>query len=98
MKILIGGDSWGCGEWGYTNGIYNVLHKGVEQYFLDDGHSVKNTSRGRSSNNDSIIRIKNELDESTDYIIWFQSDPLRDCRPNNIKIAFGSFDEILQIN
>jgi hypothetical protein len=87
MKILIGGDSWGCGEWGYANGDhtdptqYGILHTGLEQYFKNDGHEVTNTSKGRSSNKDSIARLKSALGTEPDIIIWFQSDPLRDNRP-----------------
>tara|TARA_B110000503_G_scaffold69416_1_gene108192 strand:+ start:6100 stop:6822 length:723 start_codon:yes stop_codon:yes gene_type:complete len=54
MKILIAGDSWGCGEWSVdeprdTDCIYfgkftSIAHKGLEQYLLDDGHSVTNLS------------------------------------------------------
>jgi len=89
MKILIGGDSWGCGEWGYVDGKYCVLHTGLEKYLTDDGHTVKNTSKGRSSNNESIQRLTTDCDT----ILWFQSDPLRDA-----KISVNSFNEIEKLN
>jgi hypothetical protein len=93
MKILIGGDSWGCGEWGYDNGNYCILHGGLDQYLINDGHNVTNTSKGRSSNNDSIRRLKENLELDTDITIWFQSDPLRD-----INFICNSFDEIIFAN
>jgi hypothetical protein len=89
MKIIIGGDSWGCGEWGYVDGKYCVLHTGLEYYLRQDGHDVSNTSRGRSSNNESIRRI----DEKCDITIWFQSDPLRDTIPR-----CDSFSDVIQLN
>jgi hypothetical protein len=94
MKILIGGDSWGCGEWGYINGNYGILHSGLEHYLKDNNHIVINTSKGRSSNNESIARINEALTDDTNLIIWFQSDPLRDYH----EIYFNKFTEILDIN
>jgi hypothetical protein len=96
MKILIGGDSWGCGEWGYYDGDhitgkYGILHSGLEYYLRADNHTVINTSLGRSSNRESIVRLKTHLD--CDAIFWFQSDPLRDC-----KINCKTFDEVIELN
>jgi hypothetical protein len=96
MKILIGGDSWGCGEWGYIDGNhitgkYCILHSGLEFYLRTDNHTVINTSSGRSSNFDSINRLKYHLD--CDIIFWFQSDPLRDC-----EITCKTFDEVVERN
>ena len=94
MQILISGDSWGCGEWGYVDGNYQILHKGLEQYLIEDGHTVTNVSRGRSSNSESIRRLIENLTNETDLIIWFQSDPLRDNPVNNLK----SYEDIKNIN
>ena len=95
-SFLISGDSWGCGEWGCTGpDRYGVLHTGL-QYYLDEiGHYTKNVSKGSISNRDSINRLKNELQIKSDYdyIIWFQSDPLRDLRPYD-KSEFATFNTI----
>lgn len=76
----MGGDSWGCGEWGHdTTGKYLRTHKGLEEYLENDGYIVKNTSEGASSNKNAIQRLKENL--NYDLIFWFQTDPLRDYRP-----------------
>jgi hypothetical protein len=74
-KIFIGGDSWGCGEWiGHK-----VTHRGLEQYFLDVGYTVINSSRPSSSNIQSIIRLDESLKIfNNDIILWIQTDPIRD--------------------
>lgn len=101
MKILIGGDSWGCGEWGHIDGKYCVTHKGLEQYFLDDGHDVTNVSIPGASNIDSTYKFVNEsIDDGYNYRFWFQSDPIRDLSPyinfnNNIR---GYDDLVRQYN
>jgi hypothetical protein len=99
MKILIGGDSWGCGEWGYDNGNYCILHGGLDQYLINDGHNVTNTSKGGSSNKGSITRLKNTLDFKPDFIIWLQCDPLRDNRPyNNFTDICNTWDNLVNYN
>lgn len=40
-KILIAGDSWGCGEWDQAG---KVSHKGIEEYFIQAKYGVKNIS------------------------------------------------------
>ena len=106
MKILIGGDSWGCGEWtkkdpaaGYRSSNYFISHKGLEQYFLDDGYEVINASKGGCSNKESIKRISENIISDIDYIIWFQSDPLRDLYPffDFVK-KFNSYSELVDLN
>ena len=81
-KILISGDSWGCGEWGEEGTHYGVLHTGLEQYLSDTGFNVTNISNGGFSNTGSIDQIKIKLaNDHYDHIVWFQSDPYRDLRP-----------------
>jgi hypothetical protein len=97
-NILIGGDSWGCGEWGWINRKkYGVLHPGLEQYLVDSGFAVVNCSKGASCNKKSIERIAHQADLSDyDHIVWFQSDPLRDLRPyKNFNSMFASYQELL---
>ena len=100
MKILIGGDSWGCGEWGFNNqNQYGILHHGLEKYLKDDGYLVTNTSSGGSSNKDSITRLKNALNFDPDIILWFQSDPLRDNRPyDNFTTICNTWDNLINYN
>ena len=47
MRILLAGDSWGCGEWKEYNRLLEgrhdaVAHKGLEEYLTQDNHEVKN--------------------------------------------------------
>jgi len=96
-KILIGGDSWGCGEWTWlSKRKYGVSHKGLEQYLCDDGFSVVNSSQGGSSNGKSIRRLAQQLEIGNyDYIIWFQSDPLRDLEYKTFNSLFTSYQQVL---
>jgi len=95
-SFVISGDSWGCGEW-CVNGPngYGVVHNGLQQYLDETGHLTKNVAKGGSSNLDSVRRLKAELfiKSDYDYIIWFQTDPLRDLRPYD-KSRFVTFTKI----
>ena len=95
--ILIGGDSWGCGEWTWlSKRNYGVSHKGLEQYLVDDGFSVVNSAQGGSSNSKSIRRVAQQLERGNyDHIIWFQSDPLRDLKYTTFNSLFTSYQQVL---
>jgi hypothetical protein len=82
-KIFIGGDSWACGEWPAYESI-SVVHCGIEDYFIKDGHVVFNTARGGASNKHSISMLETELNNKFavgDLIVWVQTDPIRNLRP-----------------
>lgn len=98
-KIFIGGDSWGCGEWKVqSNEGSRIAHKGLEQYFLDLGYSVINTSKGGVSNFASIRRLQISLSAYTenDVVFWIQTEAFRDVPLNSltqhILIANGVFN------
>ena len=74
MRILITGDSWGCGEWDGLNDDYRVTHAGIEQYLRDDGYDVENISIGGNNNLMSYHLIN---DNVFDHLIFFWTDPLR---------------------
>ena len=95
--ILIGGDSWGCGEWTwFSERNYKVSHKGLEQYLLDDGFSVVNCSQGGSSNRQSIDRVTRRLElDNYDHIVWVQSDPMRDLKYETFNTLFTSYQQVL---
>lgn len=98
MNILIAGDSWGCGEWDcFDNGTHSATHKGIEQYFIDNGNNVTNVAKGACSNKYSCLQLVNELlNTSYDYTIWFQTDPLRDLRPYTTFVDdYHTYDELL---
>ena len=80
MNILIGGDSWGVREWSDSEEV----HKGMWQYFEEDGHIVTMAAIPGECNNITTNHLNNILSSPSnhyDYIFWFQSDPIRDLRP-----------------
>lgn len=90
-KICIIGDSWGCGEWGWKDGKYQCLHKGIEYYLKNDNYQVMNFSFGGASNLELFTHIQNKNLIDYDLILYIQTDPLRDYR----KIEFqGLFESI----
>lgn len=100
MKILITGDSWGKGEWGWdANGNYCNTHPGLQAYLEHDGHAVTNVSRGMGSNLDAYRACQKALEKDEfDVIIWFETDPLRDLKPENyhaIRYQFKTYRELL---
>ena len=92
--ILILGDSWTQGEFeAYNHGAQShiVVHRGLTQYLMDDGHRVHNRGVPASSNiearnqliaalveNRFFLNYPKPIEDPIDYIIWFTSDPLRD--------------------
>jgi hypothetical protein len=97
-KILIGGDSWGCGEWkSVRHEHYGVSHGGLAQYLKEDGFAVTNVSCGGNRNSKSIEQMATELDKADyDHVIWFQTEPLRDLNPcTDFNSLFGSYQELL---
>lgn len=94
-KILIAGDSWGCGEWGFENG-HGVKHTGLEHYLTEYGCTVYNVSLGGGCNKDSVDRITSSVKSLTlDKIFWFQTDPMRDLRPYDPAVFPKSINEII---
>jgi len=81
-KIFIAGDSWGCGEYNKVDRhVVGVSHRGIEQYFLDDGYTVKNSSVGGMSNQSATQRLSVDLLNlycNNDIILWIQTEPVRD--------------------
>jgi hypothetical protein len=83
VNIIIGGDSWGV----RPSGPEQFTHCGLEEFFLNHGHRVINTSENSSSNSQSIERLNKALmaPGKDDIIIWIQSDPMRDVSPDQIR-------------
>ena len=100
MKILIAGDSWGCGEWGWDDdGNYGLIHEGLA-HFLSTQHTVVNVSKAGASNKEAIELLSQQLtlDNSFDFIFWFQTDPLRDARPYSFfKQKILSFEALMEL-
>ena len=82
MHFLITGDSWSQGEWDGYPIDYHVSHRGIEQYLLDDGHTVTNVGQGGYNNYESFDAID---DKKFDHLIFFYTDPLRQATEPEIK-------------
>lgn len=81
--MILAGDSWACGEWQSVLGAVPVcVHKGIEQYSLDEGISIRNLSRGGDSNMDQVNIVANK-NVYNQQVFWFITDPLRDLEPTN---------------
>lgn len=87
MRILLAGDSWGCGEWKEYNPKLKdsdaVAHKGLEEYLTQDNHEVKNVSIPGASLNTTHYQLKKtELSDNNPYDATFVivSDTLRDIK------------------
>jgi hypothetical protein len=91
MKILIGGDSWGLGEW-----PQETNHRGIWQYFEEDGHEVVIKALPGQSNKTSISHMCNYVNGNYDYVFWFQSDSLRDLRPyDDFGNTIKNYDDLI---
>lgn len=69
--ILIAGDSWGCGEWsaGFPPGLarrfhavvpkvpFVITHRGLQQFFEDDGMPVTNVCQSGGSNSMTVAAL-----------------------------------------
>lgn len=93
-KILICGDSWSLGELNPDN--TQILHRGLEQYFIDDGHAVTNIGKGGLSNLDIANRLQLYLesysDSELDMVLVFQTEFTRDFKHDHMQICFGTDD------
>jgi hypothetical protein len=88
QKILLAGDSWACGEWSALDrdqlelsNLPLINHAGLYQYIQDHTSAVvASVADGAQSNSSQLARIRQYISNHTvDLIIWFQTDPLRDC-------------------
>lgn len=103
MKILIAGDSWGCGEWSdehlpFNLSLHNLglTHNGLEQYLRDENFIVKNLSEPGCANQIIYRRLYFELKYNPNYwdkIIVFQTTPTRDLPWENSKKF--SYDDLI---
>jgi hypothetical protein len=89
MHFLITGDSWSQGEWALASSKkpknYIVVHKGLEQYMLDNGHIVTNVGRGGIDNCESLYQAIQALWSDIDHLIFFHTDVLRSCDPTEFQ-------------
>jgi hypothetical protein len=79
-KIILGGNSWAMGEWE----DFRIVHKGLEQYFIDYGYDVINTSGPGFSNKRSIFNLTHLLAKNfnkNDIVLWVYGTPVVDLYP-----------------
>jgi FkbM family methyltransferase len=83
MKILIAGDSWGCGEWSFTgdeDDRIHITHKGLETYLKEGRHRVKNVSTAGGTFESILHRLKLEI-KPFDATFVFVTDAFRETKP-----------------
>jgi len=100
MNILISGDSWSQGEWDgnwqHVPSTYRVCHPGINQYLQEAGHQIVNVGAGAIGNLQALENLNYQLDNHRfDYLIFFFTDPLRDCNSQEIKT--GKLFELIEI-
>ena len=82
MNIAIFGDSFANGE---TDNSRNLVHFGLTQYLMDDGHFVINFSRQGNANNqtaeDLYFSMRQNEYRKWDMAIVFQTEPCRETGP-----------------
>ena len=88
-KIFICGLSWVRGEWSPTQPV--IIHKGLEQYFIDRGYTVINKSRPRSFHSQILDMLAQELESKYtdgDIIFFVQTDPMLDViHPESVELG-----------
>lgn len=91
--IIVMGDSWACGEWGFnSDNQYGLLHRGTSIYMQEAGYEVFSLAKGGSSNKkqvDQLLKTTASMDRPPDHIIWFLTDPLRDILQKAGKVPQG---------
>ena len=86
-SFCISGDSWACGEWLRDNFLPGGKQYDLQRLLLAANFVVGDISLPGEHNPYTIEKLKSYLDNSPldyDYVIWFQSDPLR--RPEFLEI------------
>lgn len=98
-RIVILGDSWGCGEWSAKSDPYRVTHRGLELYLNECGCNVTNLSKAGGSNKEMVEVLHRTLHiYDPKFIFWFQTDPMRDLRPYNQATFPKSISEVIELS
>lgn len=81
----------------YDISQYYCLHKGLEQYFTDIGHSVINLSSGGRSNYNSISDLTKQQNLNDCICIWIQTDPFRDFRDGSFLNEAKTYEHMIEM-
>lgn len=99
-SYCISGDSWGCGEWRpYETNFPGGKQYDLQRQLLAFNNIVGDISLPGEHNPYTIRRLKEYIEHSPvefDYVIWFQSDPLR--RPEFIDVLKSAKEFSLDYN
>lgn len=109
MRILIVGDSWGCGVWPSKkkHGLFPVIfkssilrnppviHQGVEFFLSSRGYEVVNLSISGGSNHEIFNTLSQTPLDNFDYVFVFFTNPLRDLHHVNLNISKNFLDGAL---
>ena len=105
-KIFVSGSSWARGEWVGPK----VVHRGLIQYFSDDGYTVIDAGQSRSWHSRVINHLDKQLAQHyqhNDIVLFVMADPLLDIimpelnqlhvkRTNSVKNLKNFTENILQ--
>jgi len=103
MKILIAGDSWGCGEWEDSTGFLRNIHPGLESFLKHDGHTVTNVSKG-GADLDGIARQlinvnrKNKKSAKYDLVLVFVTNSFRQLGKKDFWNRKKTYKDYLEIH
>ena len=91
--VVIIGDSWACGEWGWSaQGQYCVLHTGIQHYLETAGYPVHNLAQGGQSNRRSVDALLTAGFQPAEVmVLWVLTDPMRDIPPTRIARSLPAF-------
>lgn len=100
MRILIAGDSWGCGAWEPGEVENRISHPGLEQFLKDDGHQVTNISFGGSClpNIDFSLDCQNQQNQKYDLVFVFVTNSFRHIKQKNFWSKKNSYEKYLKLH
>lgn len=80
-KILIIGDSWGVGSYKFVGNppraIEAIPNTGLDYFLRKAGVDVTNISQAGASNFSQLSKLE-DIKDTYDYIVWFQTEITRD--------------------
>lgn len=88
MKYIVIGSSWASGEWDWDpEHGKKIIHRGLQQWLIDQGHEVIDLSRAGTGNIDSarrlIFNIQRDNIQNVSAVIAFFTDFIKDWHQAN---------------
>ena len=95
MRVLVTGDSWGCGVWKNKQ----VVHEGLVWYLQHKyNHTVTNVSKAGCSNLRNLHKLRTTNLNEYDFIIVYYSNPFLDIKTTDDFSYFNVPDKSLDDN